>query len=261
MSASSKMPKGLKDSEYEKGHLGNRPPVLYVPPTDLLQTKDSSETLKVKLADGTFFSMSIFAKGSPEDYLQHIIAVLRLVDQKGLHVLCKKHAKEMKNANLALRAIKRKSVGPKESGAKEKDQEDLETEEKLTQELLSTAHQQYNKAIGATYKLLRNLLAGEPQTQWDCIVREMHERDSWAGADGEKHDGKRPKGFNAFLDCLELHKLTWRLPFHEKGLQKNIPVVKRAVPQSWGTSGTFVTDKVGNIVIAFVDYSSRNGHC
>ncbi len=95
----------------------------------------------------------------------------------------------MKKANTALRAIKRKSVGSKESGAKEKDQEDLETEEKLTQELLSTAHQQYNEAVGATYELLRNLLAGKPQTQWDRIVQEMHERDSWAGADGKKHDG------------------------------------------------------------------------
>jgi hypothetical protein len=163
---------------------------------DLLQTKDSSETLKVKLADGTVFSMSIFAKGSPEDYLQHIIAVLHLIDQKGLHVQCKKHTKEMKNAASALQAIQRKSVGPKESSAN-KDQEDLK-EEKLTRELLSTANKQYNKAVGATYKLLRNLLAGEPQTQWDRIVREMHERDLWAGADGKKHDGKRPKGFKAF---------------------------------------------------------------
>ncbi len=47
--------------------------------------------------------MSIFAKGSPEDYLRHIIAVLRLIDQKGLHEQCrKKHAKEMKNAAAAL---------------------------------------------------------------------------------------------------------------------------------------------------------------
>jgi hypothetical protein len=36
----------------------------------------------------------------------------------------------------------------------------------------------------------------------------MHERDSWAGADGEIHKERRPKGFKAFLDCLELHKLT-----------------------------------------------------
>jgi hypothetical protein len=101
MSASLKTPEGLKDFECEKGHLGNRPPVPYVPPTDLLQTKDSSKTLKVKLADGTVFSMSIFAKGTPEDYLQHIIAVLRLIDQKGFHVQCKKHAKEMKTAAAA----------------------------------------------------------------------------------------------------------------------------------------------------------------
>jgi hypothetical protein len=84
----------------------------------------------------------------------------------------------------------------------------LETEKKLTQELFSTASKQYNEAVGATYELLRNLLAGEPQTQWDRIVREMHKRDSWAGANGERHDEKRPKGFKAFLDCLELHELT-----------------------------------------------------
>jgi hypothetical protein len=29
-----------------------------------------------------------------------------------------------------------------------------------------------------------------------------------AGANGEKHNGKRPKSYVAFLDCLELHKLT-----------------------------------------------------
>jgi hypothetical protein len=98
--------------------------------------------------------MSIFAKGSPEDYLQHIIAVLYLIDQKGLHVQCKKHVKEMKNAASALRAIQRKFVGPEESGAQNQDQEDLKTEEKLTQELLSTANKQYNEAVGATYELL-----------------------------------------------------------------------------------------------------------
>jgi hypothetical protein len=35
-----------------------------------------------------------------------------------------------------------------------------------------------------------------------------------------------------------------------------IPVVRRAVPESWGTSnGTFQTKKVGNVEISFVDYS------
>jgi hypothetical protein len=35
-----------------------------------------------------------------------------------------------------------------------------------------------------------------------------------------------------------------------------IPVVRRAVPESWGTSnGTFQTKKVGDVKISFVDYS------
>ncbi len=34
-------------------------------------------------------------------------------------------------------------------------------------------------------------------------------------------------------------------------------IVKQVVPQSWGTSnGTFVTDRVGDIEISFVEYSA-----
>ncbi len=47
------------------------------------------------------------------------------------------------------------------------------------------------------------------------------------------------------------------LLFMKKGSSKCISVVKRDVPQSWGTSnGTFVTNKVGNIEISFVEYSA-----
>ncbi len=47
------------------------------------------------------------------------------------------------------------------------------------------------------------------------------------------------------------------LHFMKKGSSKPISVVKRVVPQSWGTSnGTFITDKVGNIEISFVEYSA-----
>jgi hypothetical protein len=47
------------------------------------------------------------------------------------------------------------------------------------------------------------------------------------------------------------------LLFMKKGSSKRIAVVKRVVPQSWGTSnGTFVTNKVGDIEISFVEYSA-----
>ncbi len=43
--------------------------------------------------------------------------------------------------------------------------------------------------------------------------------------------------------------------FMKKGSSKCMAVVKLVVPQSWGTSnGTFITDKVGNIEIFFVEY-------
>ena len=47
------------------------------------------------------------------------------------------------------------------------------------------------------------------------------------------------------------------LLFIRKGTQKYIPTMKRAVPQSWGTSnGTFQTKRVGVIDISFMEYSA-----
>ncbi len=52
------------------------------------------------------------------------------------------------------------------------------------------------------------------------------------------------------------------LLFMKKGSSKRISVVKRVVPQSWGTSnGTFVTDRVGDIEISFVEYLASKKIC
>jgi hypothetical protein len=46
------------------------------------------------------------------------------------------------------------------------------------------------------------------------------------------------------------------------GSSKQISIMKWVVPQLWGTSnGTFVTDKVGNIEISFVEYSASKKVC
>ncbi len=47
------------------------------------------------------------------------------------------------------------------------------------------------------------------------------------------------------------------LLFLEKGSNTNIPIVNRAVPESWSTSnGTFKTKKVGDVKLSFVKYSA-----
>ena len=63
-------------------------------------------------------------------------------------------------------------------------------------------------AIASTNERLRNLFSGDAQTQWDCIDREMHERDLWAGVNGAVTKGQRQRSRVAFKDYVELHKLT-----------------------------------------------------
>ncbi len=77
-----------------------------------------------------------------------------------------------------------------------------------TQQMLQEAQKAHDKAIAESYEQLRNLLSGGAQSQWDCVCRKMHKRDSWAAVNGQVTKGRRPQMWTSFLDCLELHKLT-----------------------------------------------------
>ncbi len=79
-------------------------------------------------------------------------------------------------AAAALGALKQKSIGSQDLSSK-KDQEAykneveaLRIEKAQTQEMLKTTTKDYNEAVASMYELLRNLLASEPQTQWNHIV-------------------------------------------------------------------------------------------
>ena len=123
MSVPLKSPQGLKDSECKKGNLPHRPPIPYVPPTDLLPAIDKIESIKIKVADGSTVNMKIFSIGSPEEYLSHIVAVLGLIDRKGLREQSMMFYGEMKNVNAALLALKRKARVCKKDKSPQKDQE------------------------------------------------------------------------------------------------------------------------------------------
>ncbi len=208
MSVTNKVPKGLKDSKCEMWNLGAHPPIPYVPPMDLLQAKENLDAIKLKLPDGTVISMTIFAKGNPEEYLQYVIAVLHLINQKGLDTKCRVAGKELARTSEVLEALKCKLEGPKGTKVFENDQEALKEELKQTQEMCELAKKEHEEAVPQVYKFLCNLLGGDPQAQWDRICCEIHERDSLASLTGAKHEGKRPHTWASFKDCLELHKLT-----------------------------------------------------
>ncbi len=84
MSSSLKSPlEGLKVSECKKGKSVAWPPIPYVPPTNLIK-KQEAKQIKVKMLDGTNFGMTALTYGTNEDYLVHVIAVLQIIEKKGL---------------------------------------------------------------------------------------------------------------------------------------------------------------------------------
>jgi hypothetical protein len=74
--------------------------------------------------------------------------------------------------------------------------------------MLQEAQKAHDKAITESYEQLRNLLSGDAQSQWDCVCRKMHERDLWAAVNKQVTEGRHPRTWMSFLDCLKLHKLT-----------------------------------------------------
>jgi hypothetical protein len=58
------------------------------------------------------------------------------------------------------------------------------------------------------YEMFRLFIVGDQQTQWDKIMKEMHTKDPWIGVNGASHKAIRVRSWVAFLDCIELHKLT-----------------------------------------------------
>ncbi len=76
MSSSLKSPpEGLKNAEREKGTPPVRPPIPYVPQTDL-QEKRETKQIKVEFPNGTKFQMPTYSSGNKKEYLVYVIAVL-----------------------------------------------------------------------------------------------------------------------------------------------------------------------------------------
>ncbi len=179
-----------------------RPPIPYVPPTDLHEKRET-EQIKVKLPNGTKFQMPTYGSGNNEEYLVHVIAVLRLVEQKGT-------AAKVKEDFAALVKV-RKEMSPFFNFPEDKTVAEKETRKKklsnLNESLKAKKSFTVNQAQKA-YKLFHCFVVGEAQTQWDRIVNEMHTKNPWIGMNGKSNKGIHVKSWISFMDCIKLHKLT-----------------------------------------------------
>ena len=87
----------LKDAKCKKGQLSQRPPIPYVPVVDVVTPKEDPAVLKVKLPNDSHISVPIFSRGNNKEYIVHIVAVLRIIEQKGLPKKCRVYAKTVAN--------------------------------------------------------------------------------------------------------------------------------------------------------------------
>jgi hypothetical protein len=203
MSSSLKsLPKGLKNAECKKGTLPVRPPIPYVPPTDLHEKREM-EQIKVELPDGMKFQMHTYGSGNNEEYLIHVIAVLRLVEQKGT-------AAKVKEAFAALVKV-RKEMSPFFNFPEDKTVAKKEARKKKLSNLNESLKAKKSFAVEhaqKAYELFRCFVIRGARTQWDRIVNKMHTKNPWVGVNSKSNKGIWVKSWISFMDCIKLHKLT-----------------------------------------------------
>jgi hypothetical protein len=199
MSTNLKSPDMLKDAECKKRQLSQRPSIPYiVPVVDGITPKEEPTILKVKLPDNSLISVPIFSCGNNEEYIAHIVAVLRIMEQKGLPKKCWVFTKAVAKQQEALKNLL-EAAGLQDTISTSIDATALKVKIEQTQQMLQESQKAHNKAIIKSYKQLRNLLSGYVQSQWDCVCREMHKQDSWAAVNGQVTKGRRPQTWMSFL--------------------------------------------------------------
>ncbi len=146
----------------------------------------------VKLPNNSHISVPIFFRGNNEEYIAHIVAVLCIIEQKGLPKKCRVYAKAVAKRQVALKNLQETSES-QDTVLTSVEVTARKVEIEQTTQMLQESQRAHNKAIAESYEQLRNLLSGDAQSQWDCVCRKMHENDSWAAVDGKITEGRRPR--------------------------------------------------------------------
>ncbi len=155
------------------------------------------------MPDGTNFLMTAFAYGTNEDYLVHVIAVLRIIKKKGM-------ASDIKVTWEVMVEVRRE-MKPYFLFPEDETKAAKEIWKQMLSEYKEVIKAKENFAIAKTqkaYKMFCCFVVGNPRTQWDKIVHEMHTKDPWIGVNESSNKGIRIRSWPSFLDCIKLHKLT-----------------------------------------------------
>jgi hypothetical protein len=147
--------------------------------------------------------MPTHGTGNNEECLVHLIAILRLVEQKGT-------AAKVEEAFAAFIAV-RKEMSPLLKFPNDETAAEKEARKKKLIDLKEALKAKKDVAVEKAqkaYEVFRCFVVGKAQTNWDRIVNKMHRKNPWVGVNGKSNKGLCMHSWIFFMDCIELYKLT-----------------------------------------------------
>jgi hypothetical protein len=180
----------LNNADCKKGHVFQRPPILYATSKDEASVKASRETIKMKTPEGEVKVAVLGDSPGPEEYLQHISTFVRMLEleRKKITDDLLKLAKAVASQNAPMRKLRTAPPGEKPADKTVRLEQLKDAVDKLVE---AEIHE--DAKLVTIYELFCKTLKEDPELQWDRIVTAMHTKDLWEVLKGAKHNGIRGK--------------------------------------------------------------------
>jgi hypothetical protein len=127
---------------------------------DVVTPKEDPAVLKVKLPNDSHTSVPIFSHGNNKEYIAHIVAVLRIIKQKGLQKKCCMYTKAVAKRQAASKNLQEASES-QDTILTSVDVMACKVEIEQTTQMLQESQRAHDKAITKSYEQMRNLLSGD----------------------------------------------------------------------------------------------------
>ncbi len=178
----------LSNTDCEKGHVTQRPPIPYTVSKNGLLVSTSQETVKIKMPEGES-KQSLLRNGADgEEYVKHLISFAQFMEKKGYEADLEAASKVTLSATTALKKLAKAQTGEK-GPAKAK----RLTKVEAAKVRLINAKVAESTLACLAYDLFRKLLRDEPEIQWDWIMTDMHTKNPWEDIKGATHNSLRKK--------------------------------------------------------------------
>jgi hypothetical protein len=159
----------LNDFECEKGQVTQQPPIPYAVSKAGLLMMSTRGTVKIKTPEGEHKQTILDDRADGEEYIKHLMAFDRLMENKEHRADLSDAAKAVLKASLTL---KKPAKAPK--GENDPDKILRLTKVKTAKKELTAAKVVESTITCLTYDLFRKLTKYDPEIQWDRIVADMH---------------------------------------------------------------------------------------